>query len=195
MDAKKAAKEFLKENLGINDFEKAKDAFDRAQATSEGIDYSGGIWSDLKNVVGAAPEYAKDIATGVGNAAVGAGKVVVNVIPAAKARKAADVVLKPFAPKTPSRQFAPKAAKPDAAKPSTKPRYSDDAFAPKKTESKPSDGYPVNPKTKADSAPKAKAPTKKPSKLGRAATFAAGYGLANSDKDKNSDKWTPSAIV
>jgi hypothetical protein len=205
MDVVKGAKDIAKEMTGLNDFKKAKDAFDRAQATSEDVDYSGGFFSDVKNALGSLPEYTKDIAVGTGNAAVGAGKAAINFIPAARARKAADALSKTAlnafkpkftppapAPKPVTRQFAPK---PSTVKAPTKPRYSDDAL-PAKAPEKSTGGYPVTvPKTKSANAPRGMAPTKKPSKLGRAATFAAGYGLANSDKDKASDKWNPSAIV
>jgi hypothetical protein len=193
MDAKKWLADTAKETFGLNDFEKAKDAFDRAKATSEKAD------GDISDSVKALPSYAKDIAVGVGNSAVGATKAIVNLIPATKSRKAADVVSKAalgaFKPKslapvrTPGRQFAPK---PKAATP-TKPRYSDDAL-PAKAPEKSTGGYPVTvPKTTKPAAPAVKSSVKKPA--GRAATFAAGYALANSDKDKATDKWNPSAIV
>ena len=197
MDAKKWLADTAKETFGLNDFEKAKDAFDRAKATSEKAD------GDISDSVKALPSYTKDIAVGVGNAALGATKAVVNLIPAARAKKAADAVSKAalgaFKPKsvapvkTPGRQFAPK---PKTTTPSTKPRYSDDAM-PSKAPEKSTGGYPVT-VPKAKEAPKAavKPAAKKPaSKAGRAATFAAGYALAGSDKEKSSTNWTPSAIV
>jgi hypothetical protein len=79
-----------------------------------------------------------------------------------------------------------------------KPRYSDDTFAPK-AEKKPAEGYPVNPKAKADDAPKAKAKedakTKKGGKLGRAAAFTAGTLLAGGDDKQKTGNWTASAVV
>jgi hypothetical protein len=195
MDAKKWLADTAKETFGLNDFEKAKDAFDRAKATSEKAD------GDISDSVKAIPSYTKDIAVGVGNAALGATKAIVNLIPAAKSRKAADVVSKAalgaFKPKslapvkTPGRQFAPK---PKTATPST-PRYSDDV-KPSTSPEKSTGGYPVTPKIKDDPKAAAKSGAKKPaSKAGRAATFAAGYALAGSDKEKSSTNWTPSAIV
>jgi hypothetical protein len=207
MDVVKGAKDIAKEMTGLNDFKKAKDAFDRAQATSENIDYSGGFFSDVKNALGSIPEYTKDIAVGTGNAAVGAGKAAINFIPATKARKAADVVsktaLNAFKPKayappvkpparTPSRQFD---TKPNAGvKTQTKPRYSDDAL-PAKTPDKPTGGYPVNPKPPAAGP---KTPTLKPPKkpgLGRAAAFTAGTLLAGGDDKQKTGNWTASAVV
>ena len=207
MDVVKGAKDIVKEMTGLNDFKKAKDAFDRATATSKDIDYSGGFFSDVKNALGAMPEYTKDIAVGTGNAAVGAGKAAINFIPAVRARKAADAVsktaLNAFKPKayappvkpparTPSRQFNTRPnADVNAAK---KPRYSDDAL-PAKPAEKPTGGYPVNPKPPVAGP---KTPTVKPPKkpgLGRGAAFTAGTLLAGSDKEKSSTNWTPSAIV
>ena len=197
MDAKKWLADTAKETFGVNDFEKAKDAFDRANATAAKVD------GDLSDGVKALPSYTKDIAVGVGNAALGATKAIVNLIPATKAKKVADAAskaalgaLKPksVAPvKTPGRQFAPK---PKTATPNTKPRYSDDAMPPKVGE-KPTGGYPVTvPKTKEASKVSAKPAAKKPvSKAGRLAAFAGGYALAGSDKEKSSTNWTPSAIV
>ena len=208
MDVVKGAKDIAKEMTGLNDFKKAKDAFDRAQATSEDVDYSGGFFSDVKNALGAMPEYTKDIAVGTGNAALGAGKAIVNFLPPSRAKqltgKAADVAsktaLNAFKPKayapavkppvqTPGRQFAPK---PGGVKAPTKPRYSDDAL-PAKPAEKSTGGYPVTPK----SATAPKAPTKTTPKkpgLGRAGAFTAGALLAGDDKPKTGN-WTASAVV
>lgn len=210
MDVVKGAKDIAKEMTGLNDFKKAKDAFDRAQATSEDVDYSGGFFSDVKNALGAMPEYTKDIAVGTGNAAVGAGKAVVNFLPPARAKqisgKVADVVSKTalnafkpkaYAPsikppvKTPGRQFNSKPNVEVKAPPKT--RYSDDAL-PTKTSDKPTGGYPVNPKPPSAGP---KTPTTKPPKkpgLGRAAAFTAGTLLASDDKPKTGN-WTASAVV
>jgi hypothetical protein len=203
MDVVKGAKDIAKEMTGLNDFKKSKDAFDRAQATTENVDYSGGFFSDVKNALGAMPGFTKDIAVGTGNAALGAGKAAVNFLPAGRAKKAADALSKTAlnafkpkftppapAPKPVTRQFAPK---PSTVKAPTKPRYSDDAL-PAKAPEKSTGSYPVTvPKANKPAAPTVKPAVKKPA--GRAATFAAGYALANSDKDKASDKWNPSAIV
>lgn len=203
MDVVKGAKNIAKEMTGLNDFKKAKDSFDRAQATSEDVDYSGGLGSDVKNVVAAFPKFTKDIAVGVGDAAVGAGKAIINFIPAGRARKAADVVSKTtlgaFKPKgyvpptkTPGRQFAPKPN--GGVKTPPKPRYSDDAL-PTNTSDKPTGGYPVNPKPPSAGP---KTPTAKPPKkpgLGRAAAFGAGYALGKDDNKDKSTSWNPSAIV
>lgn len=183
-----------KESVGLNDFKKAKDAFKRAQATSEKVD------GDISDALGAVPAYTKDIAIGVGNAAVGAGKAIINFIPAGRARKAADVVSKgalgSFKPKgyvpstkTPGRQFAPKPT--GGVKAPVKPKYSDDAL-PTKPEEKPTGGYPLNPKPTPP-----KDPVKKPVKsgLGRAAAFGAGYALGKDDNKDKSTSWNPSAIV
>lgn len=203
MDVVKGAKDIAKEMIGLNDFEKAKDAFDRANATAKGVD------GDISDALGALPSYTKDIAVGVGNAAVGAGKVVVNLLPPMKTKKlvggAANVVAKTalnaFKPKayapsikppvrTPSRQFDPK---PSGAKAPTKPRYSDDAL-PAKPAEKSTGGYPVNPK----SATAPKAPTKttpKKTGLGRAGAFTAGAILAGNDDKPKTGNWTASAVV
>jgi hypothetical protein len=205
MDVVKGAKDIAKEMTGLNDFKKAKDAFDRATDTSKDIDYSGGFFSDVKNALGAMPEFTKDIAVGTGNAAVGAGKAAINFIPVGRARKAADVVsktaLNAFKPKayapsvkppvqTPGRQFAPK---PGSVKAPTKPRYSDDAL-PAKPSEKSTGGYPVTPK----SATAPKAPTKttpKKTGLGRAGAFTAGALLAGDDDKPKTGNWTASAVV
>jgi hypothetical protein len=211
MDVVKGAKDIAKELTGLNDFKKAKDAFDRAGATAKGVD------GDISDAVGALPSYTKDIAVGVGNAAIGAGKAVINFLPVGRAQKAADVVsktaLNAFKPKayapatktpkayappvrTPGRQFAPK---PGGVKAPTRPRNSDDALPSKPTD-KSTGGYPVNPKP--STAPKAspkndsKAPATTPKKtgLGRAGAFTAGALLAGDDKPKTGN-WTASAVV
>ena len=90
---------------------------------------------------------------------------------------------------------ATKKAETTAAKPR---KFFDDQLptkAPAKTTNTES-GYPVKPKV--DEKPKAsvKENAKKPSKLGRAAAFGAGYALGKDD-DKSSDpsKWKASAVV
>jgi hypothetical protein len=159
------------EMLGLDDFGNVK-------KHAESGNWLGALKSGLTGL--------GEIALTVASAGVGTGVK-------AAAKPAVKAAVKKAAKNTVATQAVKKAESTAA-----KPRYSDDTFAPK-AEKKPTEGYPVNPKTKTDDAPKAKvkedAKTKKPSKLGRAATLAAGYGLANSGKDKNSDKWTPSAIV
>lgn len=204
MDAKKWLADTAKEAVGVNDFEKAKDAFDRATATSKGVDYSGGLSSDIKNVAGAVPGYTKDIATGVGNAAVGAGKALVNVgmlvVPAGKARAAANAITSRFTPKivTPNklsggRQFAPKpsggggtATKTRTKVETAKPEVETAPKTAAKTETT------TKPSTKPETAAKGKG--KGASRVGPFAAGAAAAG-ALAPKVEGDKPWTPSAIV
>lgn len=194
-----------KEAVGLNDFKKAKDAYNRMDETAKNIDYSGGLWSDIKNVAGALPSYTKDAALSVGNAAVGAGKAAVNFIPATKAKKAADVaskaLLKPFAPKkieTPfkggipgSRQFKPSST--GGGGTATKTRT--------QVETKPETSTKTDTSAKAESSTKPETKTKgqaSSKKGGRTTAFTAGAaaaGLAGSNNPKGDGPWTPSAIV
>ena len=192
MDVGKWLADTAKEAVGLNDFEKAKDAFDRANKTSQNA--GDGFFDKVKSL----PSYTKDIAVGVGDAAVGAGKAVVNVgsllIPEAKAAKAASL----FKPKFPG-------IKPGI----TKPRQ----FTPKVNAPKPSagkGGVGVLEKPKTEAAPKAETPAKTEPSVknepkasskkasGRKGAFAAGAAaaaLAGSGKDSGDKPWTPSAIV
>jgi hypothetical protein len=203
MDAKKWLADTAKETIGVNDFEKAKDAFDRATAASKGVDYSGGLSSDIKNVVGAAPKFTKEIATGVGNAAVGAGKALVNVgmlvVPAGRANKAATAITSKLTPKikTPNklsggRQFAPKPGTGGGGGgTATKTRTKVETAKPE-VETAPKSA--VKTETAAKPAPSAKVKGKTASRLG---TFAAGAAAAGAltGKPKGDGPWTPSAIV
>jgi hypothetical protein len=203
MDAKNWLAETAKETVGVNDFKKAKDAFDRATATSKGIDYSGGLSSDIKNVAGAAPKYAKDVAASVGNAAVGAGKALVNVgmlvVPAGKANAAAKAITSKFTPKikTPNklsggRQFAPKpGVGGGGGGTATKTRTKVETAKPE-VEAAPKSAVKTEPTTKPETSAKGKGKTGS-----RAGTFAAGALAAGAltGKPKGDGPWTPSAIV
>ena len=200
MDAKNWLAETAKETVGVNDFKKAKDAFDRATATSKDIDYSGGLSSDIKNVAGAAPKYAKDIAASVGNAAVGAGKAVVNVgmlfTPKGKTEAAAKAITSKFTPKitTPNklsggRQFSPKSS--GGGGTATKTRTKVETAKPE-VEAAPKSAVKTEPTTKPETSAKK---TNKPAS--RVGTFAAGAAAAGAltGKPKGDGPWTPSAIV
>lgn len=80
------ALDLAKDITGINNFQNSADAFKRAQATANAAD------GDVGKAISSLPSYVKDIGVGVGQAALGAGTALVNLVPATKARKAADVV-------------------------------------------------------------------------------------------------------
>jgi colicin import membrane protein len=82
------ALDLAKDITGITNFQNASDAFRRANATANAAD------GDVGKAISSLPSYVKDIGVGVGQAALGAGTALVNLIPATKARKAADVVTK-----------------------------------------------------------------------------------------------------
>jgi len=109
-------KETAKETLGINDFKKAGDAYKRAGKVSESIDYSGDTGSDIKNVLGATPEYTKELGLTVGNAALGATKALVNLIPAKKASTVLEKFLPKFTPKPKPPQFSTPKIDPETPK-------------------------------------------------------------------------------
>ncbi len=201
MDAGKWLADTAKEAVGVNDFKKAKDAFDRATAASKGVDYSGGLGSDIKNVLGVAPDYTKEIATGVKDTAVGAGKALVNVgmlvVPAGKARAIAKGITSRFTPKiqtpykggVPGRQFTPPSGGGGTA---TKVRPKVETAKPE-VEAAPK----ASTKTEATTKPETSAKGKGKSTT-RAGTFAAGAAaaaLAGTGKADGDKPWTPSAIV
>lgn len=202
MDAKKWLADTAKEAVGVNDFEKAKDAFDRATATSKGIDYSGGLGGDIKNVLGATPGYTKDIATGVKDTAVGAGKALVNVgmlvVPAGKARAAAKAITSRFTPKietpykggVPGRQFTPGSS--GGGGTATKTRTKVETAKPE-VEAAPKAATKTEATTKPETAAKGKG--KATTRTGTFAAGAAAAAAANLNKPKGDGQWTPSAIV
>lgn len=201
MDAGKWLADTAKETVGVNDFKKAKNAFDRATAVSKDVDYSGGFFSDVKNALGAMPEYTKEIGTGVKDAAVGAGKAVVNVgtlvVPAGRANSVAKKLTSKLKPKietpykggTPGRQFNPGSSKGGGTATMTKPKVEttkpEVEAAPKaatKTE--------TTAKPQASAKGKGKTPTR--SGAFTAGALAAGALAPKSEGDK---PWTPSGIV
>ena len=199
MDAGKWLADTAKESVGVNDFKKAKDSFDRATATSKSVDYSGGFFSDVKNALGAVPEYTKDIATGVKDSAVGAGKAIVNVgmlvTPAGKSRGVAKAITSKLKPKietpykggTPGRQFSPKSGGGTATM--TKPKVE---TAKPEVEAAPKAATKTEPTTQPKTAAK-----NKNKAVTRAGTFAAGAATAAAlaSKGEGDKPWTPSAIV
>jgi hypothetical protein len=217
MDVVKWLADTSKEAVGVNDFNKAKDAYKRAEETGNKIDYSGNTWSDIKNAAKAMPSYTKDIAVSVGDAAVGATKAAVNVgmllVPETRADKIASKAAGLFKPKfsgpksgpktgiTPPRQFTPK---PSAS------RGGVGVLERPKVETKPSTAtkpkVEVVPKAetapKADTAPKTEAAPKAETKpatgksTGRGKTFAAAAAAAAGiGTPKGDGPWTASAIV
>lgn len=201
MDAGKWLADTAKESVGLNDFEKAKKSFKKATKTAEGIDYSGGLGSDIKNVLGAFPGYTKDIATGVKDAAVGAGKAVVNVgtlvVPAGRAGGAAKAITSRLKPKietpykggVPGRQFKPSSGGGGGTATKTRTRVE---TAKPEVETAPKAASKTEPTTK----PEASAKNKNKA-ASRAATFAAGAAAAGAlaGKPEGDKPWTPSAIV
>jgi hypothetical protein len=202
MDVGKWLADTAKEAVGVNDFKKAKDAYDRMDATSKNVDYSGDTWSDIKNVLKATPSYTKDAALSVGNSAVGAGKALVNVgmmvVPAGRANKAATAITSKFTPKitTPNklsggRQFSPKPSGGGgtATKTRTQVETKTDVEAAPKTSVK------TEPTTKPETKTKGQASSKKGGRTSSFTAGAAAAGLAGSNNPKGDGPWTPSAIV
>lgn len=82
------ALDLAKDITGVTNFQNASDAFKRANATANAVD------GDVGKAITSLPSYAKDIGVGLGQAVIGAGTALTNLIPATKAKKAADVITK-----------------------------------------------------------------------------------------------------
>lgn len=183
-----------KESVGVNDFKKAKDAYNRMQSISDKVD------GDLGKAVKALPDYAKEAAVTVGDVAMGAGKALVNVgglvIPALRGRTAAKAITSKITPKiqtpykggVPGRQFSPNAGKGGTAT-MTKPKVQE---AKPQVETAPKAETKLEPTTKPETAAKGKGKA-----ATRAATFAAGAAAASAlaPKPEGDKPWTPSGIV
>jgi hypothetical protein len=145
-----------KEVTGVNDFKKAGDAFKRADETSKKIDYSGGFKSDAKNVGEALPSYVKDIAVGVGDAALGGLKAASLLTPFGRSKKAADAASGALIPKVTPKPPTGGSGYPINPGPQFKPQGTSGTL---KTKTQPKTSWAPQYKTKPKTTPKSTKPS------------------------------------